>query len=158
MTTHFLFFPGGSPGQRSLAGCSPCGLKESDTTEVTYHMHACDILCLLIWQETASVSSVSKESACNAGDPGLIPGSRRSPGEGNGNPLQYSCLENPMDRQAWWATDHGVTRVRHDLVTKPPPWQEILYFSSPLLISHCLSLLSYLHFFLMKISFHHLSL
>ena len=43
-------------------------------------------------------SSVSKESACNAGDLGSIPGSERSPGEGNGNPLQYSCLENPMDR------------------------------------------------------------
>ena len=42
-----------------------------------------------------------KESACNAGDLGLIPGLRRSPGEGHGNPLQYSCLENPMDREAW---------------------------------------------------------
>ena len=47
-------------------------------------------------------------SACNAGDPGSIPGSGRSPGEGNGNPLQYPCLENPMDREAWWATVHGV--------------------------------------------------
>ena len=45
--------------------------------------------------------SDSKESACNAGDLGLIPGSGRSPGEGNGNPLQYSCLENCMDRGAW---------------------------------------------------------
>ena len=45
--------------------------------------------------------SDSKASACNAGDPGLIPGLGRSPGEGNGNPLQYSCLENPMDRGAW---------------------------------------------------------
>ena len=43
------------------------------------------------------------------------------PGEGNGNPLQYSCLENPMDRGAWYATVHGVTRVRHDLAAKPPP-------------------------------------
>ena len=49
-----------------------------------------------------------KASACNAGDLGLIPGSGRSPGEGNGNPLQYSCLENPMDGGAWWATVHGV--------------------------------------------------
>ena len=48
-------------------------------------------------------------SACNAGDLGLIPGSGRSPGEENGNPLQYSCLENPMDGGAWWATVHGVT-------------------------------------------------
>ena len=54
--------------------------------------------------------SDGKESACNAGDPSLIPGSGRSPGEGNGNPLQYSCLENPMDRGAWWATVHGVTK------------------------------------------------
>ena len=54
--------------------------------------------------------SVGKESACNAGDPGSIPGLGRSPGEGNGNPLQYSCLENPMDRGAWWATVHGVTK------------------------------------------------
>ena len=60
-------------------------------------------------------SSVSEESACSAGDPGLIPGLGRSPGEGNGNPLQYSCLENPMDRGAWWAAVHGVTRVGHDL-------------------------------------------
>ena len=51
----------------------------------------------------------------------MIPGSGRSPGEGNGNPLQYSCLENPMDGGAWWATAHGVTRVRHDLATKPSP-------------------------------------
>ena len=50
-----------------------------------------------------------KDSACNSGDPVSIPGSGRSPGEGNGNPLQYSCLENSMDRGAWWATVHGVT-------------------------------------------------
>ena len=66
-------------------------------------------------------SSVGKESACNAGDLGSIPGSGRSPGEGNGNPLQYSCLENPMDKGAWRATVHGVARVGHDLATKPPP-------------------------------------
>ena len=55
-------------------------------------------------------SSVGKESACNAGDPSSIPGSGRSPGEGNGNPLQYSCLENCMDRGAWQATAHGVAK------------------------------------------------
>ena len=65
-------------------------------------------------------SSVVKESACNAGDPGSIPGLRRSPGEGSGNPLKYSYLENPMNRGAWQATVHGVTRVSHDLATKPP--------------------------------------
>ena len=56
---------------------------------------------------------VVKNPPDNAGDArglGLIPGSGRSPGEGNGNPLQYSCLENPMDRGAWWATVHGVTK------------------------------------------------
>ena len=66
-------------------------------------------------------SSVNKESASNAGDPGLIPGWGRFPGEGNGNPLQYSSLENPMDRGTWQATVHVVTRTRHNLVTKSPP-------------------------------------
>ena len=51
-----------------------------------------------------------KASACNVGDLGSIPGSGRSPGEGNGNPLQYSCLENPMDGGAWWATVHGIAK------------------------------------------------
>ena len=54
--------------------------------------------------------SDSEEFACNAGDPGVIPGSGRSPGGGHGNPLQYSCLENPTDRGAWWATVHGVAK------------------------------------------------
>ena len=62
-----------------------------------------------------------KNSPANTGDMGSIPGSGRSPGEGNGNLLQYSCLENPMDRGAWRATVHGVTRVGHDLETEPPP-------------------------------------
>ena len=66
-------------------------------------------------------SSVGKKSTCNAGDPGSIPGSGRPPGEGNGNPLEYSCLENLMDRGAWWATVHGVERVGYDLVTKLLP-------------------------------------
>ena len=55
--------------------------------------------------------SDNKASACNAGDPGLIPGLGGSPGEGNGYPLQYSCLENSMDRGAWLATVHGVTSI-----------------------------------------------
>ena len=54
--------------------------------------------------------SVVKTLPANAGDVGLIPGSRKSPGEENGNPLQYSCLGNPMDRGAWQATIHGVTK------------------------------------------------
>ena len=59
--------------------------------------------------------SEGKEFACNAGDKGSIPGSGRSPGEGNGNPLQYSCLENSMDRGAWWAAVHRVTKSRTGL-------------------------------------------
>ena len=54
--------------------------------------------------------SDSKESACNAGDPASIPGLGRSPGEGNGYPFQYSCLENPVDRRAWWVIVHGVAK------------------------------------------------
>ena len=55
--------------------------------------------------------SDGKESACNAGDPGSVPESGRSPGEGNGYPLQYSCLENSMDRGAWQAIVHGVKKA-----------------------------------------------
>ena len=62
-----------------------------------------------------SGGSDGKESVCQAGDPGLIPGSVKSPGEGNGNPLQYSCLENSMERGDWWATFHGVTKSRTQL-------------------------------------------
>ena len=55
-------------------------------------------------------SSVVKNLPANSGDAGLIPGLGRSPGEGNGNPFQYSCLGNPMDRRAWWATVHGAAK------------------------------------------------
>ena len=66
------------------------------------------IYCFLIHDKGFPCDSDSKESACNAGDLGLIPGLERSPGEGNGNPLQYSCLENSMDRVACRAAVHGV--------------------------------------------------
>ena len=59
--------------------------------------------------------SDGEESACNVGDPGSISGSGRSPGEGNGNLLWYSCLENPMDRGSWWATVHGVSKSESGL-------------------------------------------
>ena len=71
-------------------------------------MHRTYYLVLII----QSGVSGGKESSCNAGDLGLIPGLGRSPGEGNGNPLQYSCLEIPMDRGAWQATVHGVAKSR----------------------------------------------
>ena len=71
-----------------------------------------------ITQKLCFPCSSVKESVCNAGDLGSIPWLGRSPGEGNGNPLQYSCLENPMDRGAWQATVHGVAKVAYDLATK----------------------------------------
>ena len=70
----------------------------------------------LLYQSTSPFTrgftggSVSKDSACNARDLGSIPGKERSPGEGNSNPLQYSCLGNPIDRGAWWATVHGAAK------------------------------------------------
>ena len=67
--------------------------------------------------------TVVKNLPANAGeakDADLVPVLGRSPGGGNGNPLQLSCLENPMDGGAWWATVHGVARVGHNFVTKPP--------------------------------------
>ena len=76
------------------------GLRARDITHITW------------WEvnrrSTLPLSAVGKESACNAGDLGVIPGSGRSPGEGNGNPLQYSCLENPILRGAWQPTVCGL--------------------------------------------------
>ena len=65
--------------------------------------------------------SDDKEPTCNAEDKGSVPGLGRSPGDGNGNPLHYSCLENPMDRGDSRATVHGIPRVGHNLAIKPPP-------------------------------------
>ena len=87
-------------------------------------------------------SSVSKEYACNAGDLGSIPRSGRSPGEGNGTPLQCSCLENPMGGGAWRAAVHGVASVGHDLASKQPPpllsglvlKHSLMYSAAPLLL------------------------
>ena len=66
------------------------------------------------------IAQLVKNLPDNAGDLGSMPGLGRSPREGNGNPLQYSCLENPMDRGTWQAMVHGVARIRHNLETKPP--------------------------------------
>ena len=66
-----------------------------------------------------------KNPTANAGDTGLISGLGRLPGDGNGNPLQYSCLENPMDRGTWWATVHGVAKSWTQLSTHVP------FFVSP---------------------------
>ena len=74
---------------------------KNTTEEDKHHAGACEY-------SNEYIGSDSKESACNVGDPGLIPGLGRPPGEGNGNPLQYSCLENSMDRGAYQAKVHGV--------------------------------------------------
>ena len=83
--------------------------------------------------------SDGKASACNAGDPGSIPRLGRSPGEGNGNPLQYSCLENPMNRRAWRATVYGVTKSWIQLSIHTPfiqfssvqPLSRVRFFATP---------------------------
>ena len=89
-----VFLPGESQGRGSLVGCRLRGRTESDTTEATQQQqHSCNSDC---W------------NVGNTGNAGSIPGLGRSPGEGNGNALQYSCLENPMDRGAWGAAVHGI--------------------------------------------------
>ena len=79
------------------------------------------IYACVINEEGFPDSSVVKNLPVNAGNMGLISGSGRSPGEGNGNLLQDSCLGNPMDRGTWRATVHGVAKVVHDSVSKQPP-------------------------------------
>ena len=83
------------------------GVEEEDPEPCSSHRHT---KITATYRATAGASD-GKESACNVGDMALIPGLGRSPGEGNGNPLQYSCLENPMGKGTWQATVHGVTKV-----------------------------------------------
>ena len=73
------------------------------------------------------VAHLVKKICLYSGDLGSIPGWEKSPGEGNGNPLQYSCLKNPMDRQAWQDTVHGVTRVGCNLATKPITYTYVFF-------------------------------
>jgi len=82
--------------------------KKISSPPLTLHLYFLFLLCVLPF------SSFPEQYHLN-------PGSERSSGEGNGNPLQYFCLRNPMDRGNWWITIHGVTRVRHNLATKQPP-------------------------------------
>ena len=81
-----------------------------DFTNLSHALKCEDNLRIILSLTPLSGGSDGKESACNAGDSGLIPGLGRSPGEGKGNPLQYSCLENSMDRGAWRVTVHGVSK------------------------------------------------
>ena len=67
-----------------------------------------------------------QETTCNVGDLGWIPGLGRSPRKGNGNPVQYSPLGNPMGGGAWWGTVHRVARIQHGLATKLPTMEDIL--------------------------------
>ena len=92
---------------------SPC-LQVSQLENILMSPSACS-LGTLLWTNSVDIIwlsklSAGKESTFNAGDVSSIPGSGRSPGEGNGNPLQYSCPGNPMDREAWWATVHRVAK------------------------------------------------
>ena len=129
-----------SHGQRTLVGYSPWGRKESNTTErlhFTSFMKSRDAdypshqlsrsipfeakvvtteqnSCLFVSCSGFPGGSVVKNPPAHAGDLSSIPGSGRSPGEGNGNPFQYSCLENPMNRGAWRATVHQGPRVGYD--------------------------------------------
>ena len=92
------------------------GHKELDAIEQLLNTHTYIYIkyhtCVVVIYIWLPGGSDSKEFACNAGDSGSIPGSERSPGEGNGKPLQYSCLENSMDSGAWWAVVHGVTKTQ----------------------------------------------
>ena len=121
-----VFLPGKSHGQRSMVGYGPWGGKESDTTEwLSVHAPAnkrgrVNLTSLhyvpsakWAYQHLPTVfpdGSVAQDPPANAGNAGSIPGPRGSLGVGNGNPLQYSCLGSSMDRGAWRAIVHGVTK------------------------------------------------
>ena len=102
----FEWTPRVGDGQEGLVCCSPWGCQELDTTEET------ELNWTVIFR-ASQVVLVLKDPPANAGDArdvGSIPGSERSSGGGNGNPFQYSCLDNPMDRGTWWDTVHGVAK------------------------------------------------
>ena len=95
-----------------------CGELPSQSVTLIFSIKFSNVRSMIFLYLSSSLSSVGfpggsdgKEFACNAADLGLIPGSGRFPQEGNGNPLQYSCLENPMNRGAWWTTVYGVAEL-----------------------------------------------
>ena len=95
----------------TVHGVAELDMLSDRTTRTAKKLHPSAVLTSP-YSPPDSLGLGGQASAYNAGDPGLIPGSGRSPGEGNGTPLQHSCLENPMDRGAWWATVHGVAKSR----------------------------------------------
>ena len=126
---------------------SPCPQQMSSgpklfvlTTVFTYYIPLPLFFCLFLQGYQDFPGNLDgKESTCNAGDPGLIPGWGRSPGEGNDNPLQYSCLGNPLDRGAWWSTIQGsqTVRHRHNLVTKQQQQTVIIPRQTVIKCSRC---------------------
>ena len=104
----------GNPMDRSLGDYSPWGHKRSDTTE-GLNNNKRDVFPLSLGSQFVLVVKNLPAYTGYTGDTGLIPGLGRSLGEGHGNPLQYSCLENPIDRGAWWATVHGIAKSRTQL-------------------------------------------
>ena len=108
MTTHSSILAWRIPMEKGAWWAAVHGVSwsQTDMTEATMHTHT--VIYTLL--KSFPGGSDDKESTCNAGDPGLISGSRRSSGKGNGNTLQYSCCENPMHRGALWTTVNGVAR------------------------------------------------
>ena len=107
------------PGGLQPMGSHTVRRDRSDLTHTHIHTYVSMGLYVHAGSQLALWHSLSRAGA--PGDMGSISGSGRSPEEGNGNPLPYSCCKNLMDRRAWRATVHGVARVGHNLVTKPPP-------------------------------------
>ena len=113
MATHSGILAWRIPWTEETGGLQSTGSQELDTTE---HQHqSTQMRILSLFTRGFPGSSDGKVSAYNVGDLGSIPGSGRSPGEGNENTLQYSCLENPMDQGAWWARVHGVAKSQTQL-------------------------------------------
>ena len=106
-------------------------------SEFTKHYQASSCKSQSTISQCTSKGCSVAESACNAGDVGLIPGSGRSPGEGNGNPLQYSCLENSMDGGAWQTRVHGIAK-------RQTQWSNTFYLLGSYLLLHSLILPSFL--------------
>ena len=122
---HFRYFLSGSVAKTALL------LQRAQVQSLVKELRYCvpQVWPKTKWNKNDTLSTTKwlfnldppTASACSTGDPGLIPGSGRCPGEGNGSLLQYSWLENPMEKGAWGAIVLGVTRVGYDLVTKLPP-------------------------------------